>query len=96
MWNQLTSKVRRVHANDIKLAKIEEWKVDGVATKQKKLRRVTLVEQELLESDSEASEEIEISTTTLQRLREMTRPPVEHSEKETINPSDNEEDRSSD
>ena len=46
---------------------------------------------------SEASEEIQISPTTLQRLREITRSPVELSEKETINPSDNEEeDRSSD
>ena len=80
--------------NDIKL---EEWKVDGVVTRQKKPRQATLVEPELQESDSEASEEIEISPTTLQRLRGITRPPVELSKKETINPSDNEEeDRSSD
>ena len=97
IWDQLTGKVRRVHANDIKLAEIEEWKVDGIATKQKKPRRATLVESELLESDSEASEEIEISPTTLQRLTEITRPPVGLSEKATINPSDNEkENRSSD
>ena len=79
-------KVRRIHANDIKLAEIEEWKVDGAATKQKRPRRATLMEAELLESDSEASEEIEISPTTLQRLREITQPPVGLSEKETINP----------
>ena len=30
-----------------KLAEIEDWKVDCVATKQKKLRRATLVEPEL-------------------------------------------------
>ena len=54
------------------------------------------MESELLESDSEASEEIDISPTTLQRRREITRPPVGLSEKETINPSDNEEDRSGD
>ena len=96
IWDQLTGKVRRVHANDIKLAGIKEWKVDGVATRQKKPRRATLVEPEMLESDSEASEAIEISPTTLQRLREITRPPVGLSEKETVNPSDNEEDRSSD
>ena len=96
IWDQLTSKVRRVQANDIKLAEIEGWKVDGVAPRQKKPRKVTLVEPEQLESDSEASEEIEIRPTTLQRLREITRPPVGLSEKETINPSDNEEDRSSD
>ena len=65
IWDQLTDKVRRVHTNDIKLAEIEEWKVGGVASKQKKPRRATLVEPELLESDSEASEEIEISPTTL-------------------------------
>ena len=34
IWGQLMSKVRRVHANEIKLAEIEEWKVDGVATRQ--------------------------------------------------------------
>ena len=97
IWDQLAGKVKRVHANDIKLAEIEEWKMDGVATRQKKPRRTTLVEPELLESDSEASEEIEISPTTLQRLREITRPPVRLSEKQTMNPSDNEEeDRSSD
>ena len=33
IWDQLTGKVRRVHANDIKLAEIGEWKVDGVATR---------------------------------------------------------------
>ena len=48
MWDQLTDKVRRVHANDIKLAEIEEWKVDGVVTRQKKPRKTTLVEPELL------------------------------------------------
>ena len=53
------------------------------------------MEPELLESDSKASEDIEISPTTLQRLREITRPPVGLSNKETCNPSDNEEDRSS-
>ena len=26
IWDQLTGKVNRVHTNDIKLAKIEEWK----------------------------------------------------------------------
>ena len=65
IWDQLTGKVRRVHANDIKLAEIEEWKVGGMATKQKKLRSAILVEPKLLESNSEASEEIEISPTTL-------------------------------
>ena len=69
IWDQLTGKVRRVHANDIKLAEIEEWTVEGEATRQKKPRRDTLVELELLESDSEASEEIEITPTTLQRLK---------------------------
>ena len=54
------------------------------------------MEPRLLESDSEASKEIEISPTTLKRLRKITRPLVGLSEKETINPSDNEEDRSSD
>ena len=62
----------------------------------KKPWNATLVEPELLESDREASDEIETNPTTLQRLREITRPPVGLSEKETINPSDNEEDRSSD
>ena len=96
IWDQLTDKVKRVHANDIKLAEIEEWEVGGVETKQKKLRRTTLVEPEPLGSDSEASEEIEISPTTLQRLREITRPPVGLPEKENIKPSDSEEDRSGD
>ena len=86
--DQLTGKVRRVHANNIKLAEIEEWKVDGVATKQKKPRRATLVEPELLESDSEAREGIEINPTTLQRLSEITRPPLGLSEKETIDNED--------
>ena len=61
-------------------------------TRQKRPRKATLVELELLESDRE---EIEISPTTLQRLREITRPLVGLSGKETINPSDNEGDRSS-
>ena len=91
IWDQLSGKVKRVHANDIKLAEIEEWKVGSVETKQKKLRRTTLVEPELLRSDSEVSEEIKISPTNLQRLREKTRPPVGLPEKENINPSDNEE-----
>ena len=49
--------------------------MDGVATKQKKPRRATLVEPELLESDSEANTGIAIRPTTLQRLREITLPP---------------------
>ena len=56
--------------------------MDGVATRQKKPRRATLVEPKLLESDSKASK-IKISPTTLQRLREITRPPVGLSEKDT-------------
>ena len=80
----------------IKLAEIEEWKVDGVETKQKRLRRATLVEPKLLGSDSESSEEIEINPTILERPREITRPPVGLPKKKTSNPSDNEEDRSSD
>ena len=54
------------------------------------------MEPELQESDSEASEEIEISPTTLQRLREITRSQVGLSGKETGNPSDSEGDRLSD
>ena len=58
--------------------------MDGVATRQKRPRKATLVEPELLESDSGASEEIEINPTTLQKLREITRPSVGLSEKETL------------
>ena len=46
---------------------------------------------ELLGSDSEASEEIKISPTTLQRLSEITQTSVGHPEKEKIKLSDSEE-----
>lgn len=49
----VSGKVKRAHANDLKLAEIDEWKSLEFRAKQKRMRQVILVESEDIETESE-------------------------------------------
>jgi len=53
IWDQVSGKVKRAHANDLKLAEIDEWEIPEPSTKKKRMRKATLVEPTDIETDSE-------------------------------------------
>ena len=54
IWDQLSGKTRRAHANDLKLAEIDEWEVPEPRERRRRMRRTNLVEPREMETDSES------------------------------------------
>ena len=60
IWDQMSGRVKRAHANELKLAKVNGWQNPNPKGKERKKRRLIVAGPEDIETESEIEDEGEI------------------------------------